>query len=139
KYLVAGQKLVVIAHKSGGLIRGHAVVQHVLGSPGGSTIISTVFHGILNVLDHGMTPDQAAALVRYHHQLLPRDEIFFSTATELPAALLRELNAMGYDAHAHDWPFGDLQILLRDGDSWQGGSDPRGRGVWRVVNPDDNF
>ena len=43
----------------------------VIGTPGGSTIITTVFQVILNVLDHGMDIQQAVTAPRIHHQWLP--------------------------------------------------------------------
>jgi gamma-glutamyltranspeptidase/glutathione hydrolase len=43
----------------------------VLGSPGGPTIINTVFQTILNVVDHKMSIQQAVAAPRFHHQWLP--------------------------------------------------------------------
>lgn len=46
----------------------------VLGSPGGPTIINTVMETIVNVLDFGMSAQQAVAAPRFHHQWLP-DEI----------------------------------------------------------------
>lgn len=46
----------------------------VVGSPGGPTIINTVFEAILNVTIHGMTAQKAVSTPRFHHQWLP-DEI----------------------------------------------------------------
>lgn len=46
------------------------------GSPGGSTIITSVFQTIVNVIDHQMTASEAVAAPRFHHQWLP-DEIRF--------------------------------------------------------------
>jgi gamma-glutamyltranspeptidase/glutathione hydrolase len=43
----------------------------VTGSPGGRTIINTVLHTILNVVDHGMSPRAAVDAPRFHHQWLP--------------------------------------------------------------------
>jgi len=43
----------------------------VIGTPGGPTIITTVLQGIMNVVDHGMTVDEAVAAGRFHHQWLP--------------------------------------------------------------------
>src|SRR3546814_12765182 len=43
----------------------------VVGSPGGSTIITTVFQTILNVVDRDMNIRQAEAARRFHHQWLP--------------------------------------------------------------------
>ena len=43
----------------------------VIGTPGGSTIITTVFQVILNVIDHGMNIKEAVSAPRVHHQWLP--------------------------------------------------------------------
>jgi gamma-glutamyltranspeptidase/glutathione hydrolase len=43
----------------------------VLGSPGGSRIITTVLEVIINVIDHGMTLQEAVDAPRIHHQWLP--------------------------------------------------------------------
>ena len=43
----------------------------VTGSPGGRTIINTVLHTILNVVDHGMGAQEAVDAPRFHHQWLP--------------------------------------------------------------------
>lgn len=46
----------------------------VIGTPGGSTIITTVFQVVMNVIDHGMDMQQAVSAPRFHHQWLP-DEL----------------------------------------------------------------
>ena len=43
----------------------------VLGTPGGSTIITSVFQVIMNVLEFDMTLDEAVYAPRFHHQWLP--------------------------------------------------------------------
>jgi gamma-glutamyltranspeptidase/glutathione hydrolase len=43
----------------------------VTGSPGGRTIINTVLHTILNVVDFGMNAQEAVDAARFHHQWLP--------------------------------------------------------------------
>jgi len=43
----------------------------VTGSPGGRTIINTVLHTILNVIDFGMNAQEAVDAARFHHQWLP--------------------------------------------------------------------
>lgn len=48
----------------------------VIGSPGGRTIINTVFQTVLNVLSYDMRIDQAIEAMKIHHQWLP-DEIFY--------------------------------------------------------------
>ena len=48
----------------------------VIGTPGGSTIITTVFQTILNVIDHGMDISTAVSSPRVHHQWFP-DVIYY--------------------------------------------------------------
>ena len=43
----------------------------VTGAEGGRTIISTVLHTILNVIDHGMNAQEAVDAARFYHQWLP--------------------------------------------------------------------
>jgi gamma-glutamyltranspeptidase/glutathione hydrolase len=105
----------------------------VLGSPGGSTIISSVFETIVNILHFQLTPEQAVGAPRFHHQLLPVDGITFSPAFPLPVATQQALRARGYDPQPHPWEMGDVQVIYRSGSEWQPASDPRGRGVSLVV------
>jgi gamma-glutamyltranspeptidase/glutathione hydrolase len=66
----------------------------VIGTPGGSRIITTVLEIILNVIDHGMTLQEAIDAPRIHHQWLP------DTLAAEPFALSRDttraLTRMGY-------------------------------------------
>jgi gamma-glutamyltranspeptidase/glutathione hydrolase len=74
----------------------------VLGSPGGSRIITITLETALNMLDDGMSPQQAVDAPRLHFQGLP-DEIFAERFALSPdtAALLR---TMGYRIKVqHDW------------------------------------
>ncbi len=106
-------------------------VELVAGSPGGSTIITSVFQTIVNVYDFGMTPQQAVDAARFHHQLLPPTRITYDPA--LPAPTLVGLKRIGYDAVPHPWPLGDVQLVMRHGDAWSAASDRRGRGSARVL------
>ncbi len=67
----------------------------VLGTPGGSTIITSVFQTILNVIDHKMTMQQAVNAKRFHHQWLPdrilMEDSIFSTKTR------RKLSQLGHE------------------------------------------
>jgi gamma-glutamyltranspeptidase/glutathione hydrolase len=102
----------------------------VAGTPGGSTIFTSVFQAVLNVYDFHMTPQQAVAAGRFHHQLLPPDEIIYSPCCALPADTLTGLRAMGYHPKPSTWEFGDLQVIaVDDAGGVSAGSDPRGRGV----------
>jgi gamma-glutamyltranspeptidase/glutathione hydrolase len=108
-------------------------VAMVVGTPGGSTIFTSVFQTIVNVLDYGMTPYEAVAATRFHHQLLPPDLITYSVTRPLPASTISLLGELGYRAEPHPWEFGDVQIVWRKEDEWVPASDPRDRGDSRVV------
>ena len=95
----------------------------VLGSPGGPTIITTVFQTIANVVDHGMSLGQAVVAPRVHHQHLP-DRIDVEPGG-LPESVVAELRAMGHIVIEDDYS-GDIQAIrvLQDG-TLEGFSDPR--------------
>ncbi|MBD7921427.1 gamma-glutamyltransferase [Xanthomonas bonasiae] len=106
----------------------------VLGTPGGSRIITMVLLGILGY-DDGLSAQQVAALPRYHHQWLP-DVIEAETGT-FDAATVQGLQAMGHAlklpgdsaeggrGSSHVW--GNLQTVEWDkrSNTLSGGSDPR--------------
>ena len=66
----------------------------VTGSPGGSTIISTVMQSMINVIDFGMNMQQAVNAPRMHHQWYP-DSIFVEPGL-LTEQVKSELTTMGY-------------------------------------------
>ena len=105
----------------------------VVGTSGGSTIFTSVFQTIVNILDFGMTLDDAVAATRFHHQLLPADLVTYSPARPLPRETISALGDRGYRAKPHSFAFGDLQVILRDGDELQAASDPRNRGQSIIV------
>ena len=100
----------------------------VIGTPG-STIFTSVFQVMVNLLDFGMSPEDAVAATRFHHQLYP-DLITHSGPIPLSEAVKAELAKLGYRTEKHLWEFGDVQVIVRGSDGWQAASDPRGR-----VNP----
>ena len=69
----------------------------VLGTPGGSTIITAVFQVFLNVAEFGMPLDQAVSSPRFHHQWLP-DRIMIEKET-LDTNTILALKAMGHNFH----------------------------------------
>jgi gamma-glutamyltranspeptidase/glutathione hydrolase len=93
------------------------------GTPGGSTIITTVFQTISNVLDYGMDAVEAANAPRVHHQHLP-DQIFYERGG-LNARTVRELEAMGHTVVERNGTSGDVQIILFEDGLLTGWSDPR--------------
>ena len=65
----------------------------VLGSPGGSTIITTVTNDIVSILDNGLNVQQAADAPRFHMQYLP-DRI--DVEKPFPISVTEDLKKMGY-------------------------------------------
>ncbi|CTP84982.1 gamma-glutamyltransferase [Xanthomonas graminis] len=119
----------------------------VLGTPGGSRIITMVLLGILGY-DDGLSAQQVAALPRYHHQWLP-DVIEAETGT-FDATTVHGLQAMGHALElpgdsaeggrgsSHVW--GNLQTVEWDkrNNVLSGGSDPRnevGKAVVQLAAP----
>ena len=105
----------------------------VIGTPGGSTIFTSVFQAIVNILDFNMSPLEAVAAARFHHQLLPPDLITQSPSLPLSDITIEELTEKGYRVEAHSFEFGDIQVIWRDGDKLRPASDPRDRGVSKIV------
>jgi gamma-glutamyltranspeptidase/glutathione hydrolase len=105
----------------------------VLGTPGGSTIFTSVFQTIINITDFGMSPAEAVGATRFHHQLLPADLIIYSPTRPLPAETISALSDKGYRAEPNSWEFGDMQVIYKDGDNIVPASDPRSRGESRVI------
>jgi gamma-glutamyltranspeptidase/glutathione hydrolase len=112
------------------------VVRMVLGTPGGSTIFTSVFQTIVNIIDFGQSPADAVGATRFHHQLLPADLITMSVARPLPDETITALGDRGYRVEPHSFEFGDVQVIWNDGNSLQPAADPRDRGVGRVINFD---
>jgi gamma-glutamyltranspeptidase/glutathione hydrolase len=81
----------------------------VLGSPGGSRIITITLQTALNVIDHGMAPQEAVDAPRMHHQWLP-DEVFFETRG-LSADTLKILRDMGYRM-TEQTPWGATELIM---------------------------
>lgn len=65
----------------------------VVGTPGGTTIPTSVFQSIVNLIDFKLSPDDAVNKPKFHHQWLP-DEVFIEK--DFPKGVADELRAMGY-------------------------------------------
>lgn len=96
----------------------------VVGTPGGSTIITSVYQTILNVIDHGMTMSEAVAEKRFHHQWKP-DQIYMEEGA-IKEGVIKELNSMGHEVKRRS-SIGKVDaILVRPDGSYEGSADPRG-------------
>ena len=81
----------------------------VLGSPGGSRIITITLQTALNVIDHGMAPQEAVDAPRIHHQWLP-DEVYYEQRG-VSADTLKILAGMGYKM-VEQTPWGAAELIL---------------------------
>ncbi len=105
----------------------------VIGTPGGSRIFTSIFQVMNNLYDYGMPLDKAVAAQRVHHQLQPKDTVYFDSYAPLTGAVADDLKKMGYVLEDQGWEMGDIQAIRVDGAKLETASDPRGRGVGVVV------
>jgi gamma-glutamyltranspeptidase/glutathione hydrolase len=104
----------------------------IIGSPGGSTIITTVLQVVLNCVDFNMNIREAIEAPRTHHQWMP-DSIFYEQSALSPELKL-ELTEMGYrfwDNGADSRKLGIAEGIMIDQNKEiiYGASDPRGGGL----------
>lgn len=105
----------IVLDRDGGLLM-------VVGTPGGPTIITQVYHVISNVIDHGMSLAQAVAMPRLHHQSLP-DHISLEHDGFMPETI-QALESMGHKVVLRGY-MGDVEAIIRTPNGWLGASDPR--------------
>jgi gamma-glutamyltranspeptidase/glutathione hydrolase len=103
----------------------------IVGSPGGSYIISMVLLGALNYLD-GMSAADVVKYPHYHHQYLP-DEVDYEQGA-FSDSELKELQAKGHTLKVSGRQWGNMQVITWDFASGkvEAASDPRGEGVGLV-------
>ncbi|OUR63246.1 gamma-glutamyltransferase [Colwellia sp. 39_35_sub15_T18] len=102
----------------------------VTGSPGGTTIISSVYQSILNVIEYDMTAVQAANAPRFHHQLWPKNVIRHHNG--IHNDVKSELVTMGYKLGNRN--FGDMHIIVNRDGKLDAGSQASGRGKSIVIH-----
>ena len=99
----------------------------VIGTPGGSRIITMVLLATLRFLE-GASAREIVAAPRYHHQYLP-DAISFEPGALTPPVQHR-LRAFGHKLQPRERPYGNMQIIVHDRRrrTLDAASDPRGAG-----------
>ena len=95
----------------------------VVGTPGGSTIITGVLQTVLNVIEYDLSIQDAVSLGRFHHQWQP-DEIKIE-GNRFDSVVIRRLKQMGHSFRTVNSMNRVDAIVLSEG-VLQGGADPRG-------------
>ena len=104
----------------------------VIGTPGGSRIITMVLLGILNFYEN-KNADEIANAGRFHHQYLP-DEISYEPGV-FDESLIIALQKLGHKTKALDNTYGNMQVIVQDKKTGQveAASDGRGIGSAKVL------
>ena len=99
----------------------------ILGTPGGSRIITMVLLGILD-LDAGNPPQSWVSLPRFHHQYLP--DVIQYEPDAFPQPVLKSLKAKGHQLKLLNSSYGNMQAIYWDykDNRVEAASDPRGVG-----------
>lgn len=97
----------------------------VLGTPGGSTIMTTVLQVFLNVVEFGMNIQQAVAAPRFHHQWMP-DLLYYEPFT-FNNPTIERLEWFGHNLNPRRFYTGQANsILVNEDGGIETGADPRG-------------
>lgn len=96
----------------------------VLGTPGGSTIITSVFQTFLNVAAHGLTMQAAVDYPRWHHQWKP--DLLYHEAEALDTLAREKLQGLGHELKKRGSIGRVDAILVLPNGQLEGGADRRG-------------
>lgn len=96
----------------------------LLGTPGGSTIITTVFRLIIGVIDHKLTMNEAVGVIRFHHQWLP--DVIYHEENAFSPEMMEELKHIGYTLKQRGYIGRADCILIKPDGTIEAAPDPRG-------------
>ena len=96
----------------------------VVGTPGGSTIISAVFQTIINVIEYGMSIEESVNASRFHHQWYP-DEIKLEKVISKDSSLIKELKSLNHHLNFVS-SMNRVDAILIENNQLFGGADNRG-------------
>jgi gamma-glutamyltranspeptidase / glutathione hydrolase len=96
----------------------------VVGTPGGSTIITSVFQTIINVIDFGMNMQGAVDFKRFHHQWKP--DILFYEASRFDSLEIQQLKKLGHELQERSSIGRVDAILVQEDGQLEGAADGRG-------------
>jgi gamma-glutamyltranspeptidase/glutathione hydrolase len=97
----------------------------ILGSPGGSTIITTVLQTILNVTVHNMDIQEAVSAPRIHSQWLP--DVIMAEQYSIIKDVEESLKSKGHIIEPYKWTkIGEMNAILINENGYFGAADTRG-------------
>ena len=94
----------------------------LVGTPGGTTIPTSVYQTIVDIIDFKMTPQDAVNFPKFHHQWLP-DELFVER--NFDKKVVEQLKAMGYKVTPRG-SIGRTEVIMTDGQTITAVADHRG-------------
>ena len=95
----------------------------ILGTPGGATIITTVFQNIINVIEHDMNILEAITSPRFHSQWFP--DVIYYEKNSLSSSIIENLTSRGHQMKIRG-DIGEANGILIDEKGYWGAPDPRG-------------
>ena len=110
----------------------------VIGSPGGSTIFTSIFQAMVNIYDFGLPLQSAINSTRFHHQL-PETHLIRHDQRQVNRSTVTELNLLGYAVKENSWGnLGDLQAVSLVKETAMAAADNRGRGIAKTIPDKDD-